>query len=794
DPSAARLDRIWELHKSRDDESVSLKFEKEGDAFVYNATFDALRECAVLDLTWLENAIVQSELADPVHDLAYLVAHVEDNELWLRVRKMLFDKVASDRPRSLACNVGQYRDRDYLDWLLAQLSVEDDLVGPVALDALVNIDPDAARKSLGKIDPFRLASTSKWNFHRLVALDEESTQSAFLVLLREQKSPWQLADAYRDGQNLMGQETLTFLLDELEAVIEVDLLTPESKRYSWRPIELISSITAPSLLECIKRRRGSSLEKKLVEWFYQLGPRQSVHGSGELSSCIRLLELVGGEGFTTVVNELLKAGNFYGRLDGLKISSHRQDRQTIVLLAERMRSDGTHEGQAIEQGYAAAALADLGEWPLVVEYIGKYGLQGLDRVYDYHGEFESLPDSCIALLGLSDARELTEGQIEAIGFSGRADHADKIIETLIGAPLDSDLAHACILAIRRLELKDHAAVELLESQLGVEKHRRDAAVALYVANTDEALEILFQQLQNQYDHAIAVNLLRDNRTKERVLEHVQAYLTNINRFDTGPIDTLLYYVRDEDTLKALFGDSTITSHLKKHVLESESSFVWHTGSKATQIRALATVDPAFAYTAATEAFRQKGNHDRNYYPSILVQIAPERSRDFLIQHLLETDDSTLVRWAIGEALNAVDADEAVLALAQSDNSNERFVACCLAERYECGELVEQLRRLVLDPTSKIANAALVAYREQKRLMAACELASAFNSEREVTHRWNLLRTFVETAPADSHHPGNSKWLQMIANDAPQGMWKFAVESQKMRRDLEKQVAYRRDSV
>ena len=116
-------------------------------AFVlYEDSYDALRSCSRLNPAWLEMAIAKANPAtEPVHDLAYLVSGLnDDGAMWKRCKENLRAKVPVSKERSLALNILHYQDKDEIEWLLDRVSRADDLVGPVAFQALTRIDEGLA--------------------------------------------------------------------------------------------------------------------------------------------------------------------------------------------------------------------------------------------------------------------------------------------------------------------------------------------------------------------------------------------------------------------------------------------------------------------------------------------------------------------------------------------------------------------------------------------------------------------------------------------------------------------------
>lgn len=165
-PNPKLLDTIWQLRCQT--QANAAGFLREGDwkELLNEECYHALKAAVRLDRLWLERAIVQADpKQEPVHDLAYLLASLDDAaDLWRAHKSALFAKVQPPNHRSLALNIYVYRDADEVDWLIRQIGRSEDLIGAWAFRALIRINPDLAVEHLGELPEqglYLMASTSR---------------------------------------------------------------------------------------------------------------------------------------------------------------------------------------------------------------------------------------------------------------------------------------------------------------------------------------------------------------------------------------------------------------------------------------------------------------------------------------------------------------------------------------------------------------------------------------------------------------------------------------------------------
>jgi len=797
-PNALALERLWELHCQGQADPTPFLSEHEQDFVLYEDSYGALRSCCRLNPAWLETAIAKANPAtEPVHDLAYLVSGLnDDGAMWKRCKENLRTKVPVSKERSLAMNILHYQDKDEIEWLLDRVSRADDLVGPVAFQALVQIDESLALDHLTDVPERELYCTRHWFLPDLLMRRPRETRERLLHCLQEHPNPWQFAHVFQGVENAIDVSILNILLDTLEPLLrtEIEHGLPENQGSVVWSCEFVAQLTDLELLNCLRQRRNTAFEKALVDWLLWRGPQNSGFVEHDKQNALGVLSKIGGNGLATVVNDWLTRGNRYSRLDAMKLSARGWTPETMQLLRERSLGDELWEGRPIEQGYAADALATMGDWQDVVRFLVQWGIDTLTRATDHRRSVERLDD--IAMLPATEkatSNQLLEpGVAMALAFGHRDECLGMIHDTLAASNPDSESSHACVIAMWWIADTTDNAVPLLTRQLSVPSQRHNVTNALLINHTDAAITVLLQHIRKEYDWQVAAILLNDERVRDEVMPLVKkSLLTGHSINSETELHHLLRRVRDAATLTALFSDVDVQEVVRQQATCQEGSF-WCVGTKATAVEALAMVDSRAAYAAALAALQNDGSHDREMYPYLMAQIDANRSVRDLIEQA-QTERHTSVLWSIARALSKTDCLEAVRMLITSMSPKEREVGCKLCIHGEFGEALEEsLRHLLKDPMSDVACAAREALEVIESRQNTNRLLKAILDETDHSHRWSLLDALIASAdPGDERQPW-PEWASRIVDTLPFVMRRHLSEGIDKRRKDVREEANKRD--
>jgi hypothetical protein len=797
-PNALALDRLWELHCQGQADPTPFLSEHEQDFVLYEDSYGALRSCSRLDPAWLETAIARANPAtEPVHDLAYLVSGLDDDgAMWRRCKENLRMKVPVSKERSLALNILHYQDKDETEWLLDRVSRADDLVGPVAFQALVQIDENLALDHMTDVPEQELYCTRHWFLPDLLIRRPRETRERLLRCIHEHPSPWQFAAVFEGVENAINVPILNVLLDTLEPLLrtEIEHGLPENQGSVVWSCEFVAKLTDRELLTCLRQRRNTAFEKALVDWLLWRGPQNSGFVEHDKQNALGVLSKIGGNGLATVVNDWLTRGNRHSRLDAMKLSARGWTTETVQLLRERSLSDELWDGRPIEQGYAADALATMGEWRDVVRFQVRWGLHTLNRATDHRWSVERLDD--IAMLPATEKAKsnqlLEPGVAMALALGHRDEFLGLIHDTLAASTPDSESSHACVIAMWWIADTTDNAVSLLTRQLSVPSQRHSVTNALLVNRTDAAAAALLQHIRKEYDWQVAAILLNDDRVRDEVMPLVKKSLSTGHSINSETeLHHLLRRVRDAATLTALFSDADVQEALRQRATCQEGSF-WYVGTKATAVEALAVVDPSAAYAGALAALQNDSSHDREMYPYLMTQIDANRSTCDLIEQA-QAEQHTSVFWAIARALSKTNCLEAIKTLIASVSSKEREVGSKLCIHGESGEALEEsLRHLLKDPTSGVARAAREALEAIESRRNTNQLLRAISEETDHSYRWALLDALIASAdPGDERQPW-PEWASRAVDTLPFAMRRYLGEGIAKRRKDIRDEANRRE--
>lgn len=211
------LDQLWEIHKTGQFDPTAFGVEETESWLLYNETFDALKRSAREDPDWVHGAIEQSNpTVDPVHDLGWLVANLNDSGVtWRAVKTLLFEKVPDVKPRCLVANIATYRDSPEIEWLDQWVGSKVDHVASSTLQALSRLDPDAAVAALQRMDPFDVYASRQWSFGGVFEARPTATHAEMLKWMKMADDPWSVAFAFTDRENDIITEQLDIILDAL---------------------------------------------------------------------------------------------------------------------------------------------------------------------------------------------------------------------------------------------------------------------------------------------------------------------------------------------------------------------------------------------------------------------------------------------------------------------------------------------------------------------------------------------------------------------------------------------------
>lgn len=403
--------------------------------------------------------------------------------------------------------------------------------------------------------------------------------------------------------------------------------------------------------------------------------------------------MIGGDGLMAVVNDWLEHGDRFAHFTACEFAPRRADSRTREQL-RRLTAIETDDDGNVEAGRAAVALASLGEWGDVVDYLLRFGLRSHRTVTDFRSEVSQLDETTVDAIAAGAANESTrEGAILAIGFSGRQALLPIVKRAFVDAAQDSGVALASAHALRWLH---DASEELVPKLAGMLKgpHGRPAAAALLTSGRGDAQDALVRHIMGTYDHDIALDLLSIGCVPDIVLELILRRLRDADRYTRlEMLSNFLSTRPSADTAVRLLGHTFVRDAVRE-LAHDEDGLVHFHGGRATLIRLLAKFDPGAAYALALAALRSPTTRRRECYPYLLVSLDHTRALSDL-RDIAAAEPNMLVLAAIGRAMRRVDYKPLILDLLRSDAETHREAGCILAGRLRrtgCATLCASGRR------------------------------------------------------------------------------------------------------
>ena len=384
--------------------------------------------------------------------------------------------------------------------------------------ALAKLAPDLAVEQLPRVSIRELGLTKHWYVPELLAKRPEATRSQLLSMMRAAEDPWDIAFVFRDDEDSLDEDMLDVLLSDFQKRLTSDLSAPRTEESSpvYRPLMLLSRINRLELLAHLQRSRGTPLEEKLAEWMLREGPQTNEWNRPMHKDGIELLQKLGGTGFTRVINAHLKASTRWGRLSGLDHAFKRPDAETIDLLRSISQQEELWDDYPLEQTHALEALAYLGHWEDVVRGVMRWGLRLPLQLTEAFLSRVPLDQAALgqAIAEVSAEEAPSPGSIFALGLSRWCSTTERVYSTLASAPVDSDLALSCTITLGLCQDNSPVVVSHLIAQLGVEKQRWQAKIALRRIGSHQAIDALLADLRNQFDLHLAIDLYQRTDSRE----------------------------------------------------------------------------------------------------------------------------------------------------------------------------------------------------------------------------------------------------------------------------------------
>ena len=254
---------------------------------------------------------------------------------------------------------------------------------------------------------------------------------------------------------------------------------------------------------------------------------------------------------------------------------------------------------------------------------------------------------------------------------------------------------------------------------------------------------------------VAVNLvtrLNDpssaiRKTRETIIRSIENGQT-VDR--VNEVCGMLASIDDDDIVTQIIAEPSIEEHLRAVAFADESDS-WIIGAKPSAIRCLARIDPRAAFVAAKAALRNTDAHDREYYPPLLTELDASAATKVLLE-ALDVEQSESVKKSIGRSLLSLDVADALVAGLESQNTNDKKVACVAAGwARDSVPIRTRLAQCLTDSEESVARAAAAALSQLSIRAESQLLGRAVIEATTEDQRWLYLDCIVSFAePSDEH--------------------------------------------
>lgn len=764
DPKLRHLNRLWEIyhrHKAGLEKcsKESFHMSRHGDYIALTSMFTALRAGIEKYPEWLHNRILVSdpekEPASELADLLKDMKHPSAATIWQATKAVMLANVPASKARSLLGCIARFADKENLNFVIEKLTRPDESASGAAFAALTVLDPIVALDRLVDVGDFGSYLFCNQCLPILLHAQPMLTRQRLRQLAETDGKGWRMTESlFAERPDEIDEEMLGFMLRAIETDLRDGLDDAIAGNPNWliRPLAFLERIARPELITIIADEAGGELERMITAVACSRLRANSISHGHVRESARRVLILIGGVGFRTLINHELESEHYLVRFDGLKWAFIRADDDSVDRLttmarrlASRDRGGALHAESDRELWRVMTALATLGADETLIEVL-------------WDSAFTELPPN-LAYLRSSRGpmpKSLTERALRTMESKAPAENL--LVIALLTAWLSGDMDFIPVVRsiLDRVDPKckvaGYACIALQE--LG-DQSDEFAQLALRLAQTElnavwglDALMNLrapgagaigswFRRnvvIERKEYEGWAIRILYNNAaTRKHAIDLAVNYCRverELLRFQRYSLYDIAAEAADsavrEIILRKAFGARSIESSTLLNVIEGLAKF--------DVDRAIEAIE--FAY----------GSHPTlaDSLCRLLVRLAPERATGTLIGVAISTENKSLPR-AIGRALRRLDplvvSPHVIECMAGT--APARKVAAELAGWLPIPELSSALNDLARhDGELDVRLAALASLECHRREETALALLAAFQSA-TLGRKWTLFVTALD---------------------------------------------------
>jgi hypothetical protein len=759
--------------------------------FLYKDSFSAISSCIRLNPDWLVQKIISSTPnTECLNDLVYILSNLGKKELWEKCKEKIILNIPESKSRCIAANIEQYRDASEIDKLLGWIPEEHDSLGSASLRALVFISPDLAIENIERLPDSLMYLSRYWYLPLLLEINGEETRGKLLEIIKAKPLDDILFNVYQGNENFMDIATYRFFLRRLTEILRCVLCQGDfNRKILFFLLMLISSCHRLDMLQELGKWRDK-LGPLLEELITSIGPRKGIYETNHESRyALAILRRIGGKHWHQIVHMYLASDNHHAHLEGMEWALRIDDSKSldVVLKISRLEAQSKEEDYEVLKSINVLAATD--NINHLVDRLLNIGLHTLNSLWKHTSCLNPFSDESMQqafrILNTREPKSQLTGSILAIGAGKRFDYSSAVCAILKDEEPGSDIALACILTIQNLKTPINEAVPLLKKHLKNETHRHNVIFALLTISTNEALDLLLDELGNRFDPALASDLCNHKSSSMRSIELTKNYLSKIDSHSRTHLLSEIINNFDDVFLPQVLIDNDIREHISTISLSSHVD--------PCVIRGLASFNPSLAYIAAKKALLNTDLLNRDRYVPQIVKLDPVKALDDLLRHA-PSEPSTWVLYSIGRCLSSITNSDSIFMLLESSDEFVRESACRMLSMWPIENFpVDQLRNMLTDPARRVSLAAIDGLQNYRKMTYTNELVEAIESEKDRVKKWRLLECIAEIADPGDFNNAWPDWRIRVVNVADYAMVSFLNEKLKHRRDDLKQKLNTADS-
>jgi hypothetical protein len=702
---------------------------------------------AAENLPWLKQELQNGDTSDPCFtSLVFALANMPglgSKRVWEETKGHLIDSISPENRRCLTACIVSFCDSGEYERLEEWASSEDELVGMVSAKGLAFRDPARGIRVLPTVASSQLWGGAGAIGTALIASDPVATCDVVESLVAGRVDPEHYFDLVANHGDCLTLSLVEKLLDWLNDVLEQHLTVGDDSKqpHPRYPLRLIEGLHGETVLSGLRSRQGSSLETYLEAFATSQIEKISGWVNHEFEHSRELLKRIAGDGFTKLVNSLIRARHQQLKMEGCELAVMRPSALTRELLVAAAVSDDMWDsgssGINLVQMRAIDSLAALGENTGVVNGILKWGLSVSPDIGALReGQLEmNDKELAPAIALLEDSSDKHYGHaILAIGQSGRQDLREVVENALLACDYDCELVNYCLLALEDLPSDCGRTLKRLVEQYQSGHYKFAVLKALSGCSASNETYLKMLPTDGKYDdmdQRILAYLAADESTRTSTRSHVDRIL------ETGGSqinDTVALLDPSQESDQKLLWEKTLQPDSGMH----------YVGSRAQALRSLGKIAPDAAFEIGLETLITD-RRDREMIPRVLLELNPERAVQSLC-HVASESNVKVQCCDIARALRGVDdislVNQVVTELLKDESWITRRAAAFMAGFLSSSVADDALKQVAYgDPKWGVCFEAQSAIRKRQREEEGCKLLLNLSSI-ESCQVWGTLDCII----------------------------------------------------